>query len=54
MNDDFTGEDDLQTFDGFLKYQAVDPIMVTPDQLAMWRGDFEKRRGGVRTPRGLD
>src|SRR6266481_169188 len=42
MNDDFINEDDLRTFEGFLKYQAVDPAMLTPDELAMWRGYFEE------------
>jgi hypothetical protein len=40
--DDFISEDDLLTFEGFLKYQAVDPAMLTPDELAMWRGFFDE------------
>jgi hypothetical protein len=40
--DDFISEDDLRTFEGFLKYQAVDPAMLTPDELAMWRGYFDE------------
>jgi hypothetical protein len=40
--DDFISEDDLLTFDGFLKYQAIDPVMLTPDELAMWRGYFDE------------
>ena len=35
--DDFISEDDLLTFDGFLKYQAVDPALLTPDELVEWR-----------------
>jgi hypothetical protein len=27
---DFISEDDLLTFDGFLKYQAVNPAALTP------------------------
>jgi hypothetical protein len=42
MDDDFISEDDLLTFEGFLKYQAVDPGMLTPDELAMWRGYFDE------------
>jgi len=38
---DFISEDDLLTFDGFLKYQAVDPAPLTPDELAMWRDIFD-------------
>jgi hypothetical protein len=40
--DDFISEDDLLTFEGFLKYQAIDPAMLTPDELAMWRGYFDE------------
>jgi hypothetical protein len=40
--DDFVSEDDLRTFGGFLKYQAVDPEVLTPDELAMWRGYFDE------------
>jgi hypothetical protein len=38
----FVSEDDLQTFHGFLKYQGVDPAMLTPNELAMWRGYFDE------------
>ena len=41
---DFISEDNLLTFEGFLKYQAVDPAMLTPDELAMWRGYYYSRR----------
>jgi hypothetical protein len=41
MND-FISEDDLLTFEGFLKYQAVDPAVLTPDELTMWRDYFEE------------
>jgi hypothetical protein len=40
--DDFINEDDLRTFEGFLKYQAIDPSALTPDELTMWRGYFEE------------
>ena len=39
---EFISEDDLRTFEGFLKYQAVDPAALTPDELTMWRGYFEE------------
>jgi hypothetical protein len=45
MMDDFISEDDLLTFEGFLKYQAVDPAMLTPDELAMWRDFFDEAVG---------
>jgi hypothetical protein len=44
MNDDLINEEDLLTFEGFLKYQAVDPAMLTSDELAMWRGMFDDSR----------
>jgi hypothetical protein len=40
--DDFISEDDLHTFDGWLKYQAVDPTNLTPDEMALWRSMFDE------------
>jgi hypothetical protein len=37
--DEFISEDDLQTFDGWLRYQAVGTL--TEAELATWRGIFE-------------
>jgi hypothetical protein len=42
MNDVFISKDDPRTFEGFLKYQAIDPAMLTQDELAMYRGYFEE------------
>ncbi len=39
--DDFISEDELQTFEGFLRYQAV-PATSTPQELEMWRGLFDE------------
>lgn len=41
---DFLNEDDLNTFEGWLKYQAVDRATATPDDLAMWRDLFDEGR----------
>jgi len=41
MDDDFTSEDDLLTFEGFLKYHAV-PATSTPEELELWRGLFDE------------
>jgi|SRR5579863_6645519 len=41
MGDDFISDDDLQTFKGWLKYQAV-PTSSSPEELAMWRGLFDE------------
>jgi hypothetical protein len=38
---DFTSEDDLNTFEGWLKYQAVDQATLPPDELKRWRSWFE-------------
>jgi ribosomal protein L30 len=41
---EFISEDDLGTFEGWLKYQAVDAATTTPDELAMWRDLFDEGR----------
>jgi hypothetical protein len=43
MPSDFIDEDHLNTFNGWLNYQAVDPDAVSPDELAMLRSVFDKR-----------
>ena len=40
--DDFISEDDLLTFEGWLKYQAADPAAMTPEQLTEWQGLFDE------------
>jgi ribosomal protein L30 len=39
---EFISEDDLKTFEGWLRYQAIDPLALTPDELAQWRAIFDK------------
>ena len=39
MPNDFISEDDLDTFEGWLRYQAVDPN--TPD-LSQWRSTYDE------------
>jgi hypothetical protein len=39
---EFVSEDDLNTFEGWLTYQAVDVAAATPDELATWRGLFDE------------
>jgi hypothetical protein len=42
----FISEDDLKTFKGWLRYQAVDMATATPEELVVWRrlfGDARKR-----------
>jgi len=38
---EFTSEDDLQTLDGWLKYQGINPATTTPDEWERWRLAFE-------------
>ncbi|PYV81545.1 MAG: hypothetical protein DMG05_29770 [Acidobacteria bacterium] len=42
--DEFISEDDLRTFEGWLRYQAVDASMLTEDELANWRRIFDEAR----------
>jgi hypothetical protein len=53
--DKFISEDDLKSFDGWLRYQAVDATAITPEELATWRGIFEdaRQRGAVNPEMGL-
>ena len=50
---DFISEDDLKTFEEWLRYQAVDP--KTPEELVEWRQAFEeaKERAASITKVGL-
>jgi hypothetical protein len=41
---DFISEDDLSTFEGWLKYQGIDAATTTPDELATWRDMFDEAR----------
>jgi len=41
MQNDFTSEDDLKTFEGWLKYQCIDAASLTASELDEWRRDFE-------------
>jgi hypothetical protein len=42
MAREFISEDDLDTFEGFLRYQAVDPPTATSDELAEWRSIYDE------------
>lgn len=42
--DEFISEDDLQTFEGWSRYQAIDATAITPEELATWRRIFEEAR----------
>jgi hypothetical protein len=40
---EFISEDDLETFEGWLRYQGLDAT-TSPQELAMWRGIFDEAR----------
>jgi hypothetical protein len=50
---DFIIEDDLNTFEGWLKYQAVDPATLTPDELKQWRSWFDEGQKNKDPKMGL-
>ena len=52
----FISEDDLETFEGWLRYQGIDAATTTPEALEMWRGIFDevKERSLVSPKVGLD
>lgn len=39
---EFISEDDLKTFEGWLRYQGFDPSAVTLDELAQWQAIFDE------------
>ena len=41
---EFISEDDLKTFEGWLRYQAVDAATTAPEELEMWRRLFDEAR----------
>ena len=41
---EFISEDDLKTFEGWLRYQAVDAAMTAPEELERWRHLFDVAR----------
>jgi hypothetical protein len=44
---DFISEDDLATFEGWCKYQAVDAATTAPEELEKWRQLFDEARQRV-------
>ena len=49
---EFISEDDLTTFEGWLRYQGFDAAMLAPDELTDWRDMFDKaRRDSLATPK---
>lgn len=49
---EFISEDDLATFEGWLKYQCIDAATTATDELQMWQGIFdEARKRRATTPK---
>jgi hypothetical protein len=49
---EFISEDDLETFEGWLRYQGFDAATLAPDELADWRDMFDKgRKDSLATPK---
>ena len=49
---EFISEDDLDTFEGWLRCQAIDAATATPEVLAMWRSIFDEGRArSLATPK---
>jgi ribosomal protein L30 len=46
---EFISEDDLNAFDGFLRYQAVDAAAITPAELKMWQDLFKEAMASKST-----
>lgn len=50
--DEFISEDDLKTFEGWLRYQAIEASTMTVEELANWRRRFEEvRQASDKTPK---
>jgi hypothetical protein len=41
---EFTSEDDLRTFEGWLRYQGVEVATSAPQELEMWQSLFDEAR----------
>ena len=49
---EFTSEDDLDTFEGWLRYQGIDAATLAPNDLAEWRDMLDKaRKDSLATPK---
>ena len=49
---EFISEDDLKTFEGWLRYQGVEAATTAPEELEMWQGLFdEARKRSSATPK---
>ncbi len=42
--EEFISEDDLKTFEGWMRYQSVDLATAAPEELERWRRSFDEAR----------
>ena len=49
---EFLSEDDLDTFEGWLRYQGIDAATTTPEALGIWRSIFDEgKERSLTTPK---
>jgi hypothetical protein len=49
---EFISEDDLETFEGWLRYQGIDAATLTPDETVEWQDMFDEgRSASLATPK---
>ena len=46
---DFISEDDLETFEGWLKYQGIDKAASSPEDIGMWQQMFDEKEARKST-----
>jgi hypothetical protein len=52
MTTEFVSEDDLDTFEGWLRHQGFDPATQSPEMLVDWRDMFEEvKQRSAATPK---
>jgi len=52
MKEEFFSKDDLDTFEGYFRYQGIDAAASTPEELTTWRGIFDDvRNRSLATPK---
>jgi len=49
----FNSEDDLNTFEGYLRYQAIDPTTASQEVLGGFRKVLKRRKEQKQRPRNL-
>ena len=42
MDDDFISEEELLTFEGWMRYQKIDPVACTREEVIEWQDAFDE------------